>query len=761
MAGTYLRFDMPARSDRLFESSRISRPLTFVDIVAPSGWSADSLADLFRDFRSRLMPDAGTLLVRFPAQIGRSIDQAEVHELAESLGSHPSVPKSVAVGVVTFAVGAAPTITWTNDRQASDVPQRLLSDARTLEIEALADWGNAIWAPLGYHFQLPSGRHDGTFVKVADMFGDPRDAEVMASWLAPRLRETRSIVSDTGSLSALIVAAKAIQERAGIEPSAIFTIDSFPRSVLEARRLLRQAAGQGGHVALLISVAGSGRLTSSFMQAAALELRPGSWSVDHVIDRNGRLIAPEVDSWLTIGPDPQPLGPTCRWCADPNRSRVVQMDPRSLGTILLPRPALIMPHVLLSLSNRGLWKHMDDGQILGAEVPPSSTAKSYRRRNSTMGLRVHLDRLGTSPGFLDLVRRRAESVRDGTVRVLPAGLKDEAPTKDFIDADMVIITEHLAEFKPLAQTLLEAWGSLGSREPIWQEWTKKSILDLAGVSRILVLSPGFVTGRRLREVLLAIRDATPTNSPPVTVAGLVVHARPEQFSEWQSTFNTYERRLRALWFTGLPSQSPLRREARIFVDVETEGAFEDSRRTLLSKGEWSIKRTELGDKAGHVLWCASNDRPRVRGESIYGTELGELAAFFAVGSAITHARMDALARDPHGWAMFDISKIIGSYFDAVIIASILRWLEPGEIWWGSSVDGGGVEENIDRLLTMTTDARDLAMLIPELLLAVLEGRVPDSALEKLLHAADGVHDETGALACVRHLHRRQSRGDVA
>ena len=90
--------------------------------------------------------------------------------------------------------------------------------------------------------------------------------------------------------------------------------------------------------------------------------------------------------------------------------------------------------------------------------------------------------------------------------------------------------------------------------------------ELRGKKHILVLTVGTVTGGTLREILIRIHRAL-SGQPPnsYVVSGLVVHARPPSFREWQSTRSSYSQHLVAMWMTYLPARDhPLAVEQRLF-----------------------------------------------------------------------------------------------------------------------------------------------------------------------------------------------------
>jgi hypothetical protein len=80
--------------------------------------------------------------------------------------------------------------------------------------------------------------------------------------------------------------------------------------------------------------------------------------------------------------------------------------------------------------------------------------------------------------------------------------------------------------------------------------------------------------------------------------------------------------------------------------------------------------------------------------------------------------------------------IVRSYYDPLILASILRWLRPWEADWGDE-DGSNAGSVVAELIARVKATRhdQLRLLIPELLLAVALGKVGSMARETTLAEA--------------------------
>ena len=91
------------------------------------------------------------------------------------------------------------------------------------------------------------------------------------------------------------------------------------------------------------------------------------------------------------------------------------------------------------------------------------------------------------------------------------------------------------------------------------------------------------------------------------------------------------------------------------------------------------------------------------------------------------------------WVQFDLPNALRSYFDGLIHASIIRWLTPERAWWGR-------DDNACVALLSELEGRfeeDWRLLLPELLLAAAQGKIPDSGVRHLIDKAETrLSDET-------------------
>jgi hypothetical protein len=93
--------------------------------------------------------------------------------------------------------------------------------------------------------------------------------------------------------------------------------------------------------------------------------------------------------------------------------------------------------------------------------------------------------------------------------------------------------------------------------------------------------------------------------------------------------------------------------------------------------------------------------------------------------------MEALEADGPFWHAYDLRDAVRLRYDAVTMACLLRWLMPAETWWG---DTAAEARQTARLIVsfMQESESELAVFIPEVLLATAMGKVHPSAVEVFL-----------------------------
>ena len=182
---------------------------------------------------------------------------------------------------------------------------------------------------------------------------------------------------------------------------------------------------------------------------------------------------------------------------------------------------------------------------------------------------------------------------------------------------------------------------------------------------------------------------------------MVVHARPTSARKWDNFEQSFDKRLHALWLVNLPDSTPHADELNLIersdVVSRVDGGNFRNKQALqhfLKQRVTLCSGTGEMITASNVLWFPT-PQSRLRNTSVYGTRVNAVTTFAAVASAIQHRRQEAQFTDPR-WPVFDFVSIGRSYFDGLIIACMLRWCAPSEVWWGK--DPAQRQANIEWLV---------------------------------------------------------------
>ena len=192
-------------------------------------------------------------------------------------------------------------------------------------------------------------------------------------------------------------------------------------------------------------------------------------------------------------------------------------------------------------------------------------------------------------------------------------------------------------------------------------------------TRVAIVALGARTGVTLQRMFL---DTRAHWGPGIEIAGVVVHAHPRDQRTWESIRNTFkdhrgQAKLVALWLTCIPRRSPMVEEVRVLESLDM-GALGDEARNLVQR--------RIRGESPETLW--SSEPHLLRPTSYFGEGLTAPRVLLALGSAVQAARQEARTPGNPDWVVFDLPTIFRSFFDGLIHASVLRWLEPSECWWG-------------------------------------------------------------------------------
>lgn len=774
----YIRLFAGARDATTSDPATNPEALTFVD--ADGVRSARELIRSFQRLPHRLS-HTRYVLIRWPSITAFEADDDEGEQASSQLmtdwleelsGSGGALPdRQTHLGIVRFRVGQPPETVWA-DPPSTQSDETLLARARAVEMFTLLQWGNGIWRPADYHYELPSGQHSGAFVRLADAFRRPRDAQVLASWLASQLRPKVGILTDSGTMTPLVIQLHALARlREGWTPGQVEVLDDYPRTRLDALRAARRLRGEADGTLGILSVSSSGRVRDLMAEALrTTAVADDSWALHVLADKVHSTdecyeaeVPPDaredqrVFTWLGLA-DPSVVatdGDSCELCRDNRRAPRVRIDPRTFDTLLLTDAELVTPDTFDGAENKELWEAADTAGAIAVQVEPHEAASRTRPKGELMAVRVQFEKLLPNGDFLKHLSDRLAQLR---------GLDGEQLRKSSCPAfnelgkvEGVIVPSTDLEVDSFGPTWEVVRDGIGCGDVPLHPFDPDSGVvpgEFAARNELLVFSLGTVTGWTLRQLLIGVQDAWDDAPPPGPgdpqrrVHGLVLHARPPTGREWATISNSYERRLGALWLTYLPWRSPLDEEDRLLTELKNPNDLqlsEPAKSFLRERRGYCRPRSRSWDErvaregemvhADSVFWGLPplSGRGTIRNQSLYGYRIGALAIYAAMGSAVHRRRTHDPVVVPR-WRAFEMPAIVRSYYDALIVVAALRWLEPQEIWWGSTEREA--INTLSGLVGRTSDDSELMVLVPELLLAAAQGKVPAAAVPTLIALAE-------------------------
>lgn len=778
-----------------FEPGRFVYPtvhggvLLFLDPNPGAEWS--QVSSWFQAAPPALLASAPLILIRWNGNEDGSAVPAPDQEITAQLDRLCSDLRQRAilsrVGAVQFSIGAPPRIVWPTDTQ-SELPEAgaYLQRARLAELNAFLTWGRAISEPTSYHYVLPSGDHAQSFIRLAEALrGDPRAAGALATWLFHGVSPTAStsIVVDTGTVSPIITELQAAADSAGATILRVMTLDSYPVSSFEYRNLVRHAAGT--HVLGIISVSSSGTLQSRFdrvlketaptYRLETIVARQGP-PAQQVPNRPGEEVTGVQAPWVGLD-DTFPVvnvnEASCPICQNPDRARLVRIDPSSLTAMALPAPVRVVPDLFDGRRNKDLWNHYNARFLL--PEPPPGVAISHRGSTNTRDSHprsVKNDRRLTffEPGLLlmpredfdpkslvaERLRRMANLPHESPTDRLPKEVRRSLeavhktpPTIVVIDQAERALFDTEEEWPTVREALATAAGGEAStcvalhdsRQKANRLYTEDGTELPDGPAKVTIVALGVRSGVTLQRTFLDVRDRWAN----AEVAGVAIHAHPSDQEYWKGIRNTFvddsgKSKLVALWLTHLPRRSPMDEEIQLLKSI-TDNEFPQEVQALA--------QARVRGENQFPLWGVPERE--IRPTSFYGDRLRGDALLVAVGSAVHSRRVRARANSSPDWVMFDLPRVFRSYFDALIQASVIRWLLPSECWWGD-MPGAAVDVLIE-VEERSRQNEDWQLLLPELLLASAMDKVPFDGIEHLVERAEAAIEHDNLAPAVSEWHR--------
>jgi hypothetical protein len=509
----------------------------------------------------------------------------------------------------------------------------------------------------------------------------------------------------------------------------ISVLDQYPRTALDAIAAVVNA-NESGRVLGLVSVTSSGRLRDRLWSALQTQAKRLDRSALHVmVDVAPHPSVESIEQWLPL-PDERPLitgaarDRKCAACLDADRAPLVRFVGGNFRPVLPTDDLLIMLDTKDAADNLRFWELCESVEAIGLEEPPQVPHMTSPELNRPMNVRVRFERLLGSVAFQKEIERR---------------LADEwkEPKCDLVlapatEADIAGFHDLWAAIAPIIAT-----GPLRLYPP-HREWTDQDLVArVRSANEILILSVGSVSGGSLQSGLVGVQSLR--DNWRFHTQGLVLHARPTGFREWDTLENSFANKLGALWLTYLPERSPLLEEASVLDDIDSETLSDETATLAKVRKELCIGARSSDDVP--LFWgAAASDK--LTPNAIFGQGLRSPVVYAAVASAMNSRIAKVQRTRPHRAYRFEMPAIARSYYDPLILASVLRWLQPHEIYWGNTPDAS--ERVITEILARAEHASKRALLIlsAELGLAAALGKVPDPGAQVVFARVDALLNQT-------------------
>ena len=518
------------------------------------------------------------------------------------------------------------------------------------------------------------------------------------------------------------------------------------------------------------------------VQALDQTVGSGAWRLEALISRKAReaTAVPLIEApgahhaWLALGDLAAVMsGSQCDLCRDPERARLVTINPRNFAAKSLPEPQLLMPLIADGTHNQSLWNAYNALQPErshdGAPNPPSISFHGRTRllendRQSPDGtyfepalvaaggslrslVDARLNELSTLRPLIDDDRHRKLKRRVQETAKRTHGVDIVLVDREDIDAIAAVLTSRGGtpndeEVSGLlsaglaglnvpgggAPEVVVVSGAAQDRALVLQEITGRTG-DGSDEPRLLLFALGLRLGVTLQRLLVDVHNAWREVGRTPKVKGMVLHAHPEDSRAWAAVRNAFwhdgQSDLLALWLTHLPHRSPLSEEHALLQEATKRPAPDDVK-VLIAERLAELERT--GPNGGTVRPFWSTDEQFLRRTSYYGDELNDRVTMAAVGSAMQRGRLVHRPHDSPFWYRFDLPKVFRSYFDGLIHVSALRWTLPREGWWGATDE----EQELLIAELRYQAPTDWPLVLPELLLAGAQGKIPKGLRGRLL-----------------------------
>ncbi len=492
-------------------------------------------------------------------------------------------------------------------------------------------------------------------------------------------------------------------------------IDDYPKTSSDLERAVR-IAGRNKSVLALLSVSSSGAIKDKLVVALGRLAEAGfieNWHVFVALDRRANIRTPKVTTWLPL-PGQGPFAPNwyqeghnCQLCRSADRSRVFAINPTTFHGMVPYQIRRMVPSINSARENRRFWEVCSTQKSISFNTQPEPAMIPVRRRDDRLGIRFDWNLTLGANELPDIVANRLASLEAVKVDLVLA------PSHDLVRPG----------YQGFWRSLSASLGLPSSIDgfEIDGQWGDELLGKVVNAESILVFTLGVVTGLSVQRALTRIQTIRKDENFSLRCA--CIHARLADSRAWETLQNSFAHELRSAWVSPFPPTSPLDEEHQLIVGLD-RGLLGDAGKDFYEERLLICSGDETNDKA--IFWGSRSD-VRLSPHSIFGESLDSRATLAAVGAAMQAARLRRPSLGVPEWPVFEMSAIVRSYFDALILAAVLRWLKPAEAWWGE--DEVETKASVDQMLNRTSDLSQRAILVAELCLATAQGKVPASCAE--------------------------------
>lgn len=590
---------------------------------------------------------------------------------------------------------------------------------REVELTAIMERSEAIFADKEYHFELPSGQHAEKFVRLAEAFRSVFDVRRFIDWLLPHMAGDTVVIADTGSMLPLLLDLRE-QARARFGWHVeISTLDRYPQdavavadavAAIHNRPPVAKAKGSDRPMAILflISVNSSGRLCRLFK---ALDL-PGS--------KIGVICATKVNETKEVCPSDFTLAtvPVMRWdptseagCDGCKKNDVIRVHRESYELL----PSIKRDEVKLEIKDAEalawFWEIADEAKAVELHVDIEYTDQYGRHDFRHFSVYLKTTELVKHAKFRSICVERLQKVGEPDVIIIPKHVNSG------------IIVELCREASPKSRIVEVGQGR-------FPEEVQRAI---QGAKRILVADDAIVTGNTLRNLRTELFRVTQLLGMDPEVNAFVMVSRSADAEALLSIIRKYRSRQVKTIVAGVSLFLPGARQCP-WCD---EGRLLSSYLHRLSEPSKKLAESRIRKLKSPVfpqlLLVGPADHlaadPKTHG-SFFGT-LDQQTAFAAGVSAAQGIKLQLGTFGGVRGKVFELTHAIHAYYEGVLLASILRTYNAVHVRYPLS------DPKVQAEITGINQRQVYPGVIAELALAAIDSKIPSKDFRKQLEMWKG------------------------